>query len=163
MGSERLTGRWVGTAGGLGLLPVAPGTWSSAAAAGAYIAARLLTDPWWRVALAAAFVVTLVVGMRVYSAAERYFGKEDPGPFVLDEVAAMWLIFLGFWWRGPVATALAVFIAFRVFDIWKPPPVRQLEKLPGALGVMADDLAAGVYSIAALWLICPGLLDRWLT
>jgi phosphatidylglycerophosphatase A len=96
--------------------------------------------------LIAAGVVTLV-GVRAASAVERESGKQDPGYVVIDEVAGQLtaLIFT------PVEVwhVLLAFALFRFFDILKPPPVRQLEQLHGGLGIMVDDVAAGIYALLA--------------
>ena len=147
---------------GLGHLPVAPGTWASAGAAGVYLVVRCLPSPTWRLVLAGLIVAVCLLGLRVCPRAVDVYGRSDPGPFVLDEVAGTWLTCLLFWWRGPIAAAIAAFVAFRVFDIAKPFPIRRIEKVPGAWGVMADDLMAAVYSAAVLWPLCYGALDRFL-
>ena len=62
-------------------------------------------------------------------------------------------------WKGPLIVLLSVpFLVFRIFDIWKPWPVRQLQELPGGQGVVADDLVAGLYSIPVVMLILPPLM-----
>ena len=71
-------------------------------------------------------------------------GKKDPGLVVVDEVMGTWITLAGastLNWKS----WLLAFALFRIFDIWKPAPVRQLEKLPGGWGIMADDAMAGVY------------------
>ena len=78
-----------------------------------------------------------------------YFGRKDPGSCVLDEAAgicltALFLPILPSWKQAWVF--LAIFAAFRVFDILKPPPARQLEKLPQGWGILLDDLMAAVYA-----------------
>jgi len=75
---------------------------------------------------------------------------KDPGIVVIDEVVGQWLSLAGataFNWKS----WLVAFALFRVFDIWKPPPVRQLEGLPGGLGITADDAMAGVYAAVVLF------------
>ena len=142
---------WVtGTFFGVGFLPGGPGTWASLATAALwYLAARAthLSSAWLIVStLIAAGVVTLV-GIPVASAVERESGKQDPGHVVIDEVAGQLtaLIFT------PVEVwhVLLAFALFRFFDILKPPPVRQLEQLHGGLGIMVDDVAAGIYALLA--------------
>jgi phosphatidylglycerophosphatase A len=157
--------RWpkvVASAFGLGYLPVAPGTWSSAAAALVWVGIPRLPAPWWAVLQVGLLVVTVAVGLAVCPRAEAAFGRKDPSQFVLDEVAGQWLACLAFRWRGPAATALVAFLAFRLFDVAKPFPIRRLEKLHAGWGVMLDDLLAGVYAAAAAWLVCYGILDRLL-
>ena len=71
---------------------------------------------------------------------------------VVDEVIGQWISLAGartLNWK----TYLAAFALFRLFDIWKPPPVRQLEALPGRLGINADDAMAGIYAALVLWAV----------
>jgi phosphatidylglycerophosphatase A len=77
--------------------------------------------------------------------------RKDPGFVVVDEVLGQWMSLAGAHvlnWK----TFGAAFLLFRAFDIWKPPPVRQLEALPGGLGINADDAMAGLYAALVLWL-----------
>jgi phosphatidylglycerophosphatase A len=103
-----------------------------------------------------AAAATLLCGL-LGGKAEADFGRKDPGQVTLDEwagqaVALCWLpLGAGPW--GWVIPAGAAFVAFRFFDIIKPPPIRRLEKLPGGWGIVADDLLAGVYANLALQLI----------
>ena len=106
---------------------------------------------------AAGLAVALVVGTWASAVEARRRGKVDPGPIVVDEVAGQWLTYLPalpFLGDSPPAdlglAAVAGFFLFRFFDIVKPWPVRQLERLPGGFGIMVDDLAAAIYSGACL-------------
>lgn len=81
----------------------------------------------------------------------REKGKEDPGFIVVDEVLGQWVTLLGVS-SYSVGSFAAGFILFRVFDIWKPWPVRKFEKFPGGYGIVADDLAAGIYGALILYL-----------
>ena len=146
---------------GLGHLPVAPGTWASAGAAAVYLLLRGLGDPVSYSLLAVLTAAVIGLGIGVCPRAVEVYGSADPRRFVLDEVAGYWLTCLLFHWRGPVATALAAFVAFRFFDVLKPFPIRRLERIPGAWGVMLDDLAAALYAAAALYVICYGVVDRF--
>ncbi len=148
------------TALGLGYLPVAPGTWASAGAAAIYLGLRAIGSPACYVVLGALTLLVIALGLGVCPRAAELFESKDPHEFVLDEVAGQWLTCLLFAWRGPLATAVAAFVAFRFFDILKPPPIRRLERIPGAWGVMVDDLAAAVYAAASLYLVCYGVLDQ---
>lgn len=138
---------------GSGLAPGAPGTAGSALAV--VIGAGLLSlSPW---ALPAAIVLATLAGLWAIDAAE---GTDDPGWVVIDEFAGQWLAML------PLATLsppglLAAFVLFRLFDIAKPGPVGWAERIPGAAGVMADDLVAGALAGALLWAMVrqwPGVL-----
>lgn len=130
----------LGTGFGSGYSPVAPGTAGSAVGLVAYWGLLLLPSP---VAFGIMGAV-LVLGTAAAHHVARSTGREDPGLVVVDEVAGQWvsLLFLPF---TPVVT-LAAFFLFRVMDIVKPWPARDLEKLDGGLGIMADDLMAGVYA-----------------
>jgi len=133
----------VATALGVGYVPVAPGTFGSAV--GLLLWFVLPSSP---IAQAAAIVVVCVVGSWSGSVAERHFGRVDPGHVVVDEVAGMlvtlFLVPVG--WIG----AIAGFFLFRISDIVKPYPANRLERLPGGIGIMADDVMAGVYANLAL-------------
>lgn len=141
--------RWawiVATFFGVGRLRPGPGTWGSAAAAAIwYFAARAAHLNGWILAVvtvAAALAVT-VIGIPAASIVERESGRTDPGFVVIDEVAGQWLVLAA----APLdwGHALVGFALFRIFDIVKPPPARQLERLHGGTGIMLDDLAAGIY------------------
>jgi phosphatidylglycerophosphatase A len=97
-------------------------------------------DPWL---LAAALVVT-AVGTWAAGREEARVGTRDPSSIVVDEVAGM-LVALAGHPKG-LASVLALFLLFRVFDIWKPFPIRRLQDLPGGFGVVADDLLAGLFA-----------------
>jgi len=141
------------TAFGIGCLPMAPGTWASAAAAVLYaVLLHLAGRPVAVIAGAAGVLACTAAGVGLWRWAVDHFGHDDPGPFVLDEVAGQWLacVLLSAWSAALPAggLALAAFVAFRLFDIWKPFPVRQAERLPGGWGVMLDDAVAAVYAAA---------------
>ena len=133
----------VATSLGVGYIPVASGTFGSAA--GLLLWAVL---PSTLVVQATAIIVLFVAGSWSGSVAERHFGRTDPGEVVVDEVMGMLLtLFLtGVGWTG----AVAGFFLFRLFDIVKPFPARRLEHLPGGVGVMADDAMAAIYANIAL-------------
>ena len=123
--------RWAWVAGtffGAGLMKPGPGTWGS-------VAALVL---WWVLAHAGTIVA-------------RETGREDPGHVVLDEVAGQWITLIA----CPVdwKHALLALLFFRVFDIVKPWPARQLENLPGGWGIMLDDVAAGLYALLVLQIV----------
>jgi phosphatidylglycerophosphatase A len=131
---------------GAGYSPVAPGTAGSLAAI--IIAVLLRLPPWQYAVLAAVLFLPAVWAADVTA---RALKKKDPGLVVVDEVIGQWIALAGartLTWE----TYLAAFILFRLFDIWKPPPVRQLESLPGGWGINADDVMAGVYAALVLWL-----------
>ena len=142
--------------GYVGFFPFAPGTAGSAAALALFVPVRWTGSLSLELAVA---VLVAVAGVWAATEAEKALGLQDPGPVVIDEVAGMLvsLLFLPGSW--PVIAA--AFLVFRIFDIIKPWPCGALERLPGGLGIMADDLAAGVYAnltIQILIWIRPGLL-----
>ena len=136
------------TCGGVGRVPVAPGTAGSLVGLACYGAVQLLGGGWLELALLAAVTAG---GVWASGAAERHVGRPDPGLVVIDEVAGMLLTLL--WLPVGWAGALAGFVLFRLFDVFKPFPVRQAERLGGGWGVMADDLAAGAYAHGGLRLL----------
>jgi phosphatidylglycerophosphatase A len=136
---------WFGT----GLLPVAPGTWGSLAALPFAWAIGGLGG---RGALLAAALVAFAVGCWAAGEYERETGTKDPGAVVIDEVVGQWVT-LAFVPLSPWSTALG-FVLFRAADIVKPWPASLAERrLEGGLGVMADDVVAGVYAGIALLVI----------
>jgi phosphatidylglycerophosphatase A len=152
--SDRAVGgktKWawaVGTFLGAGLLRPGPGTWASAAAAVLWLLAamgfHLAPGPMsW--ATVAAAVGALVIGIPAATRVERESGREDPGHVVIDEVAGQWIALIHS--RVNLSHLLAGFLFFRLFDIVKPWPARQLERLPAGWGIMFDDVAAGVYAL----------------
>ena len=155
---------------GLGYLPLAPGTWGSLArvalawgffkvfpsdkSADLYLRNTYLVVASAHVALLFAVAVALV-GIWAAGRAERYLGEHDPQVVVIDELSGQHLTSLvGVGWSvAPGWKYLLLgFILFRVFDIWKPFPVRQAERLRDGWGIMADDWVAGLYAALGLWL-----------
>jgi phosphatidylglycerophosphatase A len=100
--------------------------------------------------LLTAFIFGAFLALGFFSAgpAEKIFGKKDPRQVVIDEVCGIFLVFWGLP-LVPLTVALG-FLAYRLFDIFKPLGVRRLEKLGGSLGIMADDLLCGLYANAVL-------------
>ncbi len=145
--------KWIVTFFGSGFSPVAPGT------AGSLLASILLLCIYramgspvflaWQAVLLIGLGASCLLSIGFGPWAIAYFGRKDPGPFVLDEVAGICLtnIFLPIYpgWRETWVIGLA-FLAFRLFDVTKPPPARQLERLPLGWGILMDDLAAAVYA-----------------
>jgi phosphatidylglycerophosphatase A len=134
----------VATAGYVGFVPFAPGTFGSAVGLAVY-AAVSVTDSW--VAEAIVLAVILAVGIWSADQVERDMGK-DPGAVVIDEVVGM-LVTLAFL-DVSVTGALVGFFIFRALDVIKPPPARRLENLHGGPGIVLDDVMAGIYSNLAL-------------
>ena len=133
---------------GAGLAPVMPGTFGTLVAIPIAVVLRM----WGDVAFAVAIVAGFAIGVWASGVAGRALGEDDHSAIVWDEVVAFALVlfFVGAaWWRVALA-----FVLFRVFDIVKPPPIRQLERrLSGGLGVMADDIGAAAYTLIAFALV----------
>lgn len=147
--------RAVTTFGGVGLLRPAPGTWGSAAAlALGLVVLRTAGFP-ALVLLAALAALGGMAAIRADLAGRG--GDRDPPDIVIDEVAGQWVALCfpaaAFWWRGIDIVWpgwVAAFLLFRLFDIWKPYPIRLVEKnVKGGMGVMVDDLMAGAYAYVA--------------
>jgi len=139
---------------GCGFSPIAPGTAGSLAAVliAAVLSVYVGLGRGTFLVLAA---ILLAPGIWAAGAVAQIENKKDPQIVVVDEVIGQWITLAGapiFNWK----TWLAAFLLFRLFDIWKPPPVRQLEHLPGGWGIVADDVMAGVYGALAIF-----LLDRF--
>lgn len=136
----RRLGLFVATCGYVGYAPIAPGTFGSALGLVVFYAVRSAGSV--SIELAAILAV-FVLGIWAGTVAERHFGGIDPGPVVIDEVLGM-LITLALL---PVTLwgAIVGFLVFRVLDVIKPWPSARFEKLPGGLGVMADDGMAAIY------------------
>jgi phosphatidylglycerophosphatase A len=134
---------------GCGFSPFAPGT---AGSLGALLPAIMLAEyagwkPYYFGALAAA---ALAPSIWAADRTARHYGKKDPGLVVVDEVVGQWIAISGATvlnWKS----WLAAFLLFRLMDIWKPAPVRRLESLPGGVGIVADDVMAGIYGALVLF------------
>ena len=136
--------RVVATAFGAGYAPFAPGTAGSAV--GVLLFWPLAANAWpWQLG---ACVAVFFVGVAAASRVARRLGIEDPGLVVVDEVAGQWITLLGLPFTPAVAAA--GFVLFRIMDVVKPWPARDLERLHGGWGIMADDVMAGVYAHLAL-------------
>jgi phosphatidylglycerophosphatase A len=139
----------LGTFFGAGFLKPGPGTYGSIAALLLWYGAAHILNP-SPTALAigtiiAAVLVTLI-GIPAATIVARESGREDPGHVVIDEAAGQLiaLIAIPADWKHAVLSLLL----FRAFDIFKPPPIRQLERLPAGTGIMLDDVAAGLFALA---------------
>jgi phosphatidylglycerophosphatase A len=131
---------------GAGLLPVAPGTWGSLAA---LPCAWAICSLWGAAGLAVAAAIVFAAGWWAAATVAKKSGVKDPGAIVVDEVAAQLLVLLAAPSR-PLAWALALLL-FRIFDIWKPWPVRWADRhIAGGLGIMLDDILAAVYAALVL-------------
>ena len=139
---------WIATCFKVGYLPFAPGTWGS-------VFAILL---WWVLLkdlntyiFGAIIIIFLLIGIVVSNIIIDQSGDHDPSHIIIDELVGQWLaLFLipdGFF------NIAISFILFRFFDIIKPWPIRLIEKLPKGLGVMSDDLTAGLITLVLIQII----------
>jgi phosphatidylglycerophosphatase A len=136
---------------GSGLAPVAPGTAGS-------VMGLLLFMPVLNAPLPVQVVIIVigfVLGVWVSDRVAKHMEVKDPGGIVWDEFVGMWITLL---WLPSEIWLLPAFLLFRLFDIWKPWPVRVAdEKLAGGLGIMLDDVFAGLYALAAVQILNCGL------
>jgi phosphatidylglycerophosphatase A len=133
----------IGTFFGFGMVPGARGTWGSLAGACCFYFLMVNPPAYWLV-LAAIFFL----GVWVSTHMEEIIGQRDPPCVVIDEVCGVGVAMLGIPLQWPYI--IMAVILFRIFDVWKPFPIRKTEKLPRGWGVMADDLLAGIY--ANIWI-----------
>ena len=163
---------WIAQGFGIGRIPFAPGTFGSLVGV-AWFWLLVLTDHMW-IYLLGTFV-GLVLSVWLCGYGERVLGQKDPGSVVLDEIAAIPICFFPWigvhtWKTGLFPNsevfflkmhwlaAAGIFAAFRLFDVWKPWPVRQSQVLPGGWGITVDDFLAALYVAVvvlavALWRI----------
>jgi phosphatidylglycerophosphatase A len=142
----------VATFFGTGLLKPGPGTWGSLATMlGWFALSRALPSSWVFPANVGLALLAIAAGIPAATQVARASGVKDPQFVVIDETAGQLITLL----RVPLTwkSFLVGFILFRVFDIVKPPPVRQLEKLPEGTGIVLDDVAAGIYGLVVMQLL----------
>jgi phosphatidylglycerophosphatase A len=170
--------RFAATVGGLGYLPLMPGTFGSLAGVALYALTMLCSSNWgaghwgttqWNAAFwngpgatgraaglwIAAAVTVIISALGVWAAGreERASGRKDPQHVVIDEVSGQLITFVAALSPLNWKYCLAGFILFRGFDIAKPFPIRQAESLPGGWGIMADDWLAGLFAALGLWIL----------
>ena len=160
------------TAGGLGNAPVASGTFGSLPPVVLAIILVQLGQPHWIVNLCLVLlcIVFSVACVRFGTFAERRYGKKDPGQVVADEVAGQSLALLFLPWVAPgldgaltwnLLLAIGAFLAFRFFDILKPPPARNLERLNAGMGILVDDLITGAMALVVVQVVSRVLFVYW--
>jgi len=156
--------KWIVTGLGTGFLPVAPGTWGSAAVAAIFLGVAFaaggrrvcVTGSMVALALLASLACLLWGGH-----AESTFGRKDPSEVTVDEWAGQALTYVLLPVGGArqrLIVAAAGFVAFRIADIVKPPPAGRLQRLPAGAGILVDDLIAAVYAN----LLCQIIFRAWL-
>lgn len=130
---------FIATFFGVGKIPWAPGTWASIAAVPCFY--FVMERPLFHAGL---LVGVYFLGVYTSGRLEAQMGEKDPSCAVIDEVLGMGIAMFLIPKQGPYI--IMALILFRLFDIWKPYPIRKLEKLPGGWGIMTDDLVAGLYA-----------------
>jgi phosphatidylglycerophosphatase A len=140
--------KFLATGFGVGYLPVAPGTAGSVVGIGFWWALNQTHHLWLRGLL---LVLAIALAVWCAGAAAELMHHPDPSSVIIDEIVAMPLVMIGLgerWWHVVVAFAF-----FRLFDIWKPPPVSDAEDFSGGIGIVLDDLVAAVYACVATHLV----------
>ncbi len=164
---------WLAQGFGIGRIPKAPGTFGSAVGL-VWFALLLHTGRLWLFLLGT--IIGLGLSVWLCGVGEKILKTKDPGSVVFDEIAAIPVCFIGwivvyllkthsfpapgYFFSDNLFPTLGVFVAFRLFDVWKPWPVRQSQSLPGGWGVTVDDALAAVYVnvVAVVILLCSGSL-----
>jgi phosphatidylglycerophosphatase A len=144
--------RWLplltATGFGSGFFPIAPGTVGTAVAIPLVFLASQMLFPYVYIGTT---IIIFLIGVWSCNYAEEYFGKKDPGHANIDEIlgyfVTMFLVPIN------IKTLILGFFVFRFFDITKIPPVKQVEKVPGGMGIMLDDFLAGLYSLACMHIL----------
>lgn len=139
--------RLLATGAGLGYLPLAPGTAGSLL--GAALCLPLLFLP--ELVYLGATVVLTAIAVWAAGGMAVELGEADPAPVVIDEIVGM--LWAAIALPPHLYDVTAVFLLFRVFDVVKPAPISWLERLPGGLGIVADDVAAGLLARVLWWLL----------
>jgi phosphatidylglycerophosphatase A len=133
---------------GCGYSPVAPGTAGSlAAVAIGYLVWRAGLGNYAFLGLSLVFLYPAILSAGIVATES---GRKDPQIVVIDEVVGQWLTLAGARHLNTMTFVIA-FALFRLFDIWKPPPIRQIERIPGGAGIVLDDMMAGVYGALVLF------------
>lgn len=164
---------WVATGLGSGRISPAPGTWGTLAALVAWcLFSPFFATPWPFLSEALFLAAPLAMTWLAVAASDRVVaetGEKDPGYIVADEWAGLWItvwpvrweiardlprLFHGGGWRW-LPVLVVPFVVFRILDIWKPWPVKQIQVLPAGSGVVADDVVAGLYGIPLVALLVP--------
>ncbi len=153
MSKQRTRWAWMlATFFGTGYLRPGPGTWGSAAGLAIWLAVAHWAHPirlHLTIGTALAALLLLLIGIPASAIVAREAATQDPSFVVLDEVVGQWIALIG-------ATVLPwswllAFLLFRIFDIYKPPPARQFDRMHSGFGIMMDDVAAGIYALILVW------------
>jgi phosphatidylglycerophosphatase A len=129
-----------------------PGTWGSVFAVLAWLViSRSISAELRPGTLILLALAVIAAGIPAATRVAKTSGNKDPQQVIIDEVAGQWITLIA----APVAwkSLLVGFILFRGFDIFKPPPIRQIETLPGGFGIVLDDVGAGIYALLVMHLL----------
>ena len=150
---NRLIAEWIGTVFNIGKLPLAPGTWSSLAASLTWF---FLFDSVSPIILPIITILLFITGIIACEKIINDTKEKDPSRIVIDEWVGQWIAFTFM----PVNISILVIglILFRIFDIFKPFPVKSMEKLSGGWGIMMDDVIAGIMAYILLYAINVAIL-----
>jgi phosphatidylglycerophosphatase A len=164
--AERSRGAWLlATCCGIGWLRPGPGTYASIAATLVWFAIAWALRPFTQAQIAIFFFITLAlavlataIGIPAATRVSQEADFSDPGFVVIDELAGAWIALLAACiplagWPISASGAIVSLLLFRAFDIWKPWPVSALERLHGGMGIMLDDVAAGIYALIGTLLL----------
>ena len=136
---NRVAAEWIGTVFYIGKLPLAPGTWASIFAV---LCWYFLFQSVNHFVLPAISIFLFLIGGIASDTIVKDSKEHDPSRIVIDEWVGQWVAL--FMMPINIRTGVVAFVAFRIFDIIKPGPVRKMEKIPGGWGIMADDVMAGI-------------------
>lgn len=146
---------WIANGLGAGLAPIAPGTFGAAEGVVIFLVTNALIGHRSLVHLVLLIALNIVVFALGVWAANRtceLCKLKDPGVIVIDEISGQLIAVTPLVFAPSILGIIASFLLFRFFDIFKPYPIRRLERLPGGLGVVADDVLAGIYAAMLLWI-----------
>lgn len=153
---------------GVGYLPLAPGTWGSMVGVAIYVAFQML---FWETGIGQQsigggiydyvlfvgylvfLIIFCIIGMWASGIGSELLGNSDPSEAVIDEVVGQLITFVFVPFVMGWQFVLIGFLLFRLFDIWKPYPINDLQGLPAGIGIVADDVLAGVYAAVSLAII----------
>ena len=148
----------IATGAGAGFAPAAPGTFGAIEGVILFVIFNAIANnsaslaPLWSISLLGAVNVAIfILGVWASSRACEICALEDPGQVVVDEISGQLIALTPLVAAPSVAGIIVAFALFRLFDIFKPYPIRKLERLHAGLGVMADDALAGIYAAALVW------------
>ncbi len=136
---------WFSTVLKIGYLPIAPGTWGSLIAVVIWF---LIIESTSTITFITAIIIIFILGVYTSSITERHLAQKDPSIIVIDEWVGQWIALL--FVPKSLLLGLVAFALFRLFDIWKPYPIKLLDKYPKGWGIMLDDVLAGVYALLVL-------------